>query len=99
MKVENIIRSKLNRRILFPNHAPAYRDNDKLYLISYAIVNSIDVFIRNEYKDVLLESWHFCRKEKGLEIYGWVVMTLVVRGDPSEHPEQQRFTAKAHIWQ
>ena len=46
-----------------------------MYFISYAVVNWIDVFIRNEYKEILLESWRFCQKEKGLEIYGWVIMT------------------------
>jgi putative transposase len=52
-----------------------FGDNDKLYFISYAAVCWIDVFIRNEYKEILLESWRFSQKEKGLEIYGWVVMT------------------------
>ena len=52
-----------------------FGDNDKLYFISYAVVNWIDVFIREEYKEILLESWRFCQKEKDLEIYGWCVMT------------------------
>ncbi len=52
-----------------------FGDKDKLYFINYAVVNWIDVFIRNEYREILLESWRFCQKEKGLEIYGWVVMT------------------------
>ena len=52
-----------------------FGDSDKLYFISYAVVNWIDVFIRDEYKEILLESWRFCQKEKDLEIYGWCVMT------------------------
>ena len=51
-----------------------FGDSDKLYFISFAVVNWIDVFVRREYKDVVLESWKFCQEKKGLEIYGWVIM-------------------------
>ena len=52
-----------------------FGDNDKLYFISFSVVYWIDVFIRNEYKQVLLESWRYCQANKGLEIYGWCIMT------------------------
>jgi len=52
-----------------------FGDNDKLYFISFAVVHWIDLFIRKEYKDILLESWKYCQKEKDLEIYGWCVMS------------------------
>jgi putative transposase len=52
-----------------------FRDNEKLYFVSFAVVYWIDVFIRNEYKEVLLESLRFCQREKGLEIYAWCIMT------------------------
>ena len=45
-----------------------------MYFISFATVNWIDVFTRNEYKDILIESWKFCQYNKGLEIYGWCIM-------------------------
>ena len=35
----------------------------------------IDVFIRNEYKDILLDSWKYCQKEKSLDIYAWIIMS------------------------
>jgi putative transposase len=41
---------------------------DKLYLVSFAVVNWIDPFIRNEYKDIMLKSWQHCPKYKRLEI-------------------------------
>ncbi|HEU5053029.1 MAG TPA: transposase [Hanamia sp.] len=31
--------------------------------------------MRNEYREVLIESWKYCQKEKDLEIYTWCVMT------------------------
>ena len=30
----------------------------------------MDVFIRNEYKEILINSWKFCIDQKGLEVYG-----------------------------
>jgi len=48
-----------------------FHDNDKLYFISFAVVNWINVFIREEYKNVVIESWKYCQEKKGLEIYGW----------------------------
>ncbi len=52
-----------------------FRDQDDLYFVSFAVVHWIDLFIRNEYKDILLESWKYCIDKKGLEIYGWCIMT------------------------
>ena len=52
-----------------------FGDNDKLYFISFAVVYWIDLFIRNEYKEIMLESWRYCQQEKDLEIYGWCIMT------------------------
>jgi len=36
-----------------------FSDNDKLYFISFAVVYWVDLFIRKEYKDILLESWKY----------------------------------------
>ena len=35
----------------------------------------LDVFTRNEDKDLLLESLEFCQKSKGMEIHAWCIMT------------------------
>ncbi|GIV34816.1 MAG: hypothetical protein KatS3mg031_2351 [Chitinophagales bacterium] len=52
-----------------------FRDNSQLYFVSFATVNWIDVFIRNEYKEVLLDSLRFCQIKKDLELYAWCIMT------------------------
>ena len=52
-----------------------FHDNDKLYFISFAVVNWIDIFIREEYKQELIKSWQYCIENKGLQIYGWCIMT------------------------
>ena len=49
-------------------------DSNKAYFISFATINWIDVFTRNEYKDELLKSWQYCQQKKGLEIYAWCIM-------------------------
>ena len=52
-----------------------FRDQDQLYFISFAVVYWIDLFVRNIYKDILLDSWKFCKQKKGMDIYGWCIMT------------------------
>jgi REP-associated tyrosine transposase len=51
-----------------------FHDNDKLYFISFATVYWIDVFVREEYFKVIIDSWRHCQEMKGLEIYGWCIM-------------------------
>lgn len=33
-----------------------FTDNDKLYFVSFAVINWIDLFIRNEYKEIVVKS-------------------------------------------
>ncbi|WP_423147163.1 REP-associated tyrosine transposase [Rubrolithibacter danxiaensis] len=51
------------------------KDQTKLYFVSVSVVNWLDVFIRNEYKEILLDSLRYCQTTKGLEIYAWCIMT------------------------
>ncbi len=57
------------------SHKYKFHDNDKLYFISFAVVYWIDFFIREEYNDELIKSWEFSIEKKGLQIYGWCIMT------------------------
>ena len=50
-------------------------DNDQLYFVSFAVINWIDLFIRNEYKDILLKSFQYCTEKKGLALYAYCIMT------------------------
>jgi putative transposase len=51
------------------------RDQDKLYFLSFSTVNWVDVFIRPEYKDIVVESLNYCTQHKGLEVYAWCIMS------------------------
>ena len=46
-----------------------------MYFVSFAVVYWLDVFTRNQYKDVLVESLEYCQKYKGMEICAWCIMT------------------------
>ena len=36
------------------------------YFVSFSVVVWLYVFTRNEYKNILIDSFQFCQKEKGL---------------------------------
>jgi len=52
-----------------------FHDHDKSYFVSFAVVNRIDLFIRNEYRDIMLDSFRHCQRQKGLDIYSWCIMS------------------------
>lgn len=81
-----------------------FHNPEGLYFVSFAVVKWLDVFTRNDYKDILLESLSFCQREKGMEIIAWCIMTnhvhLVFRSIKSQDPalllgDFKRFTSKA----
>lgn len=54
-----------------------YKFNNQagIYFVSFAVIGWIDVFTRQVYRDLFLESLVYCRKEKGLNIHAWVLMS------------------------
>jgi len=46
-----------------------------MYFVTFTVHRWADVFTRKDYVDIVLESFRFCQKEKGLMIYAWVVMS------------------------
>jgi hypothetical protein len=55
-----------------------FSDQQQLYFITYGVVQWIDLFTRNEYKEILLKSWKYCCEQKGLEVYAWCILPLLV---------------------
>jgi REP element-mobilizing transposase RayT len=45
------------------------------YFLTFTVVDWVDVFSRQVYRDIILESLTYCRKEKGLKVWGYVIMT------------------------
>jgi len=79
---------------------------DGVYFVSFAVIDWIDVFTRNEYKNIVVDSLNFCIKEKGMEIFAWCIMSnhvhLIFRSVHGQKPELllgdfKRFTSKAIV--
>lgn len=51
------------------------RDQNKLYFVTFTVIHWLDVFIRREYKDILLESFRHCQMNKGLEVWAYCIMS------------------------
>lgn len=67
-----------------------FHEKNGAYFISFAVVYWIDVFTRNDYFKCIIDSLNYCRKNKGMEIYGYCIMPshihLIFRsslGEPS----------------
>ena len=45
-----------------------------VHLITFAVVGWVDVFTRRAYAEFLLHNWAYCRKNKGLRLYEFVIM-------------------------
>ncbi|MRX47909.1 REP-associated tyrosine transposase [Pedobacter puniceum] len=52
-----------------------FNNPEGIYFVPFAVVGWIDVFTRQVYRDLFLESLVYCRKEKNLNIHAWVVMS------------------------
>ena len=44
------------------------------HFVSFSVVGWIDVFTRAEYAEFLVKNLDYCRKNKGLELYEFVIM-------------------------
>ena len=52
-----------------------FYDPEGLYFITFSVVKWVDVFTRDKYREILLDSFRYCQKEKGLVIHAYVIMT------------------------
>ncbi len=65
------------------------RNQDKLYFVTFTVINWLDVFIRKEYRDIFLDSIRYCQQNKGLEVCAYCIMSSHVHmiigrnGEPS----------------
>ncbi len=45
------------------------------HFVSFSVIRWIDVFVRQDYCNIIIESLKFCQREKGLVIYAWCIMS------------------------
>ena len=83
-----------------------FHNPEGVYFVSFAVQAWVDVFTRNEYKNILIENLDYCQKHKGLEIFAWCIMTnhihLIIRSEegyllPDILRDYKKFTSKAII--
>jgi len=51
------------------------KEQDKLYYLTLQVVEWVDIFTRQKYRDIIIENLIFCQKNKDLEIYAYVIMS------------------------
>ena len=77
-------------------------EQDELHYVTFQIVRWIDIFTRQVYRDIVIDSLCFCQQNKGLEIYAFVIMSnhihLLIRSEAGKLSDTIRefksFTAK-----
>jgi len=50
-------------------------ESEGIYFITFATIGWVDVFTRQRYRDIIIDSLNFCVEKKGFEIYSWVIMS------------------------
>lgn len=51
-----------------------FDDREGVYFVTSTVVDWIDVFTRDIYRDILLDSFRFCQKNQNLLLHAWVLM-------------------------
>ena len=51
------------------------RTKDAIHFITFAVVEWVDVFTRNVYCNILVDSLRYCQEHKGLVIHAWCLMS------------------------
>lgn len=58
---------------------------DSLYFVTFTVQGWVDIFTRNEYKNILIDNLKYCQEKKGLEIFAYCIMSnhihLIVRAE------------------
>lgn len=83
-----------------------FHNPEGVYFITFAVQSWADVFTRDQYKDLLIESLEYCQLKKGLELFAWCIMTnhvhFIARASASAKLQDilrdfKKFTSKAII--
>ena len=50
-------------------------NQNAVYFLTFTVTDWVDVFTRLNYRNIIVESLDYCRKNKGLKLYAWCLMT------------------------
>ena len=51
-----------------------FRNESGVYFVSFSIVYWVDIFVREIYFNAIVESLDYCRKNRGMILYGYCIM-------------------------
>ena len=80
------------------------KKQDAVYFLTFTVTDWVDVFTRMNYRNTIVQSLDYCRKNKGLKLYAWCLMTNHIHLVCSIEPpfrmsdfirDYKQFTAKA----
>ncbi len=57
------------------SHKYKFSNPDGIYFITFSVVDWVDVFTRDVYRDIFINSLNWSIKSKGLVVHAWVLMT------------------------
>jgi REP element-mobilizing transposase RayT len=66
-----------------------FQDQEAVYFVTFTTIYWLDIFIRQEYKDIFLDSLRYCQKNKGLELYAYCIMSSHVHMIIARRGEQE----------
>jgi putative transposase len=83
-------------------------ESNSIYFLTMTVIDWVDIFTREDYRQIIIDSLKYCQKEKGLEIYSWCLMTnhlhLIAAGKENGQftlsdilRDLKKFTSKAII--
>jgi len=53
----------------------AIRDQQGIHFVTFTVINWIDLFIRDQYREVIVNSLQYCQQNKGLKVHAYCIMT------------------------
>ena len=53
----------------------AIRDQQAIHFVTFTVINWIDLFIRDEYRQIITDSLNYCSRHKGLNVHAYCIMT------------------------
>jgi putative transposase len=51
------------------------RDQEAVHFVTFTTIYWLDIFIRQDYKDIFMDSLRYCQQHKGLELYAYCIMS------------------------
>jgi putative transposase len=51
------------------------KNQDAIYYLTFQVINWIDVFTKKTYRDIIIDSFKYCKEHKALNLHAFVIMS------------------------